>query len=50
MRANELVETKKAKIISSINKNIGRVITDTNQLFGGGKASLEIAKFLANKL
>ena len=40
--ANELVGSDRSAILASINRNIGRVIRDNNQLYGGGKASKAI--------
>ncbi|UWZ93085.1 UDP-N-acetylglucosamine 2-epimerase (non-hydrolyzing) [[Pasteurella] aerogenes] len=47
---NELVGANKEKILDAVNRNIGRKVIDTNQLYGGGEASkrivVELEKYL----
>lgn len=47
--ANELVGADYLKIIDAVKRNIGREVTDTEQLYGGGKASQRIVSSLLNK-
>lgn len=47
--ANELVGADGARIVSSVKKNIGRVVEDVNQLYGGGQASQRIVEELVSK-
>lgn len=47
---NELVGANKEKILDAVNKNIGRQVIDTNQLYGGGKASKRIVAELERYL
>ena len=46
--ANELVGADTQAIIESATRNLGRAVQDENGLYGGGKASFLIAKFLSD--
>lgn len=44
--ANELVCADKEKILSAVNRNLGRIIKDSHNLYGGGQAARRIASKL----
>jgi len=46
--ANELAGADKDKIVSAAARHIGRIVDDTYQLYGGGKAAGRIAQRLVN--
>jgi UDP-GlcNAc3NAcA epimerase len=48
--ANELVGTDKDKIIDAIKCNLGREVKDENKLYGGGVASIMLAKILSKAI
>lgn len=44
--ANELVGADGEKIIEAVTRNLGRLVKDTRNLYGGGKAAQQIVKYL----
>ncbi len=48
--ANELVGANFGKIVDSVARNLGRLVSDNQQLYGGGKAASRIVEALVNGL
>lgn len=48
--ANTLVGADREKILDAVKRNLGRIVQDKNQLYGGGVASSKIAQFLAETI
>jgi UDP-GlcNAc3NAcA epimerase len=47
--ANELVSADASKIIEAAKRNLGRIVKDDRDLYGGGRASFAIADFLSKE-
>ena len=47
--ANELVGADACRITTAVKRNVGRVVKDTHQLYGGGQASQRIVSKLTDK-
>ena len=48
--ANQLAGANSQTIIDAVNNMIGRIITDPQELYGGGKASKNIAQYISQHI